>query len=154
MVFFERGQTPAALERFARLIALAPDSDRARQAADLTLNVLETKGDWLALNAKAQEYAGNGALARPGTDFAKRVTKVAEASRYAWVSEVVHKQQHQDARAAEEFLRFADDYPRSDHAAAGAHLRHGAPRAAGTAPAGRRGGAPRAAPGTRTRLCG
>ena len=117
VVFFERGQTPAALERFARLIALAPDSDRARQAADLTLNVLETKGDWPALSAKAQEYARNGALARPGTDFAKRVTKVAEASRYAWVSEVVHKQQHQDARAAEEFLRFADDYPRSDHAA-------------------------------------
>ena len=117
VVFFERGQTPAALERFGKLIALAPDSDRARQAADLTLNVLETKGDWLALSAKAQEYARNAALARPGTDFAKRVTKVAEASRYAWVSEVVHKQQHQDARAAEEFLRFADDYPRSDHAA-------------------------------------
>ncbi len=117
VVFFERGQTPAALDRFARLIALAPDSDRARQAADLTLHVLEAKGDWLALNAKAQEYARNGALARPGTDFARRVTKVAEASRYAWVSEVVHKQQHQDARAAEEFLRFADDYPRSDHAA-------------------------------------
>ncbi|HZW87857.1 MAG TPA: tetratricopeptide repeat protein, partial [Myxococcaceae bacterium] len=117
VVFFERGQTPAALERFTRLIALAPDSDRARQAADLTLNVLESKGDWLALNAKAQEYAKNGALARPGTDFAKRVTKVAEASRYNWVSEVVHKQQHQDTRAAEEFLRFADDYPRSDHAA-------------------------------------
>ncbi|HUM12141.1 MAG TPA: tetratricopeptide repeat protein [Myxococcaceae bacterium] len=117
VVFFERGQTPTALERFAGLIALAPDSDRARQAADLTLHVLESKGDWLALNAKAQEYAKNGALARPGTDFARRVTKVAEASRYAWVSEVVHKQQHQDARAAEEFLRFADDYPRSDHAA-------------------------------------
>jgi len=116
VVFFERGQTPAALERFGKLVALAPDSDRARQAADLTLNVLEKKGDWLALNAKAQEYAKNGALARPGTDFAKRVTKVAEASRYAWVSEVVHKQQHQDTRAAEEFLRFADDYPRSDHA--------------------------------------
>jgi len=117
VVFFERGQTPAALDRFSKLIAVAPDSDRARQAADLTLNVLETKGDWLALNAKAQEYAKNGALARPGTDFGKRVAKVAEASRYAWVSDVVHKQQHQDARAAEEFLRFADDYPRSDHAA-------------------------------------
>jgi len=117
VVFFERGQTPAALGRFDTLIALAPDSDRARQAADLTLNVLEKKGDWLALNAKAQEYARNASLARPGTDFAKRVTKVAEASRYAWVSEVVHKQQHQDAKAAEEFLRFADDYPRSDHAA-------------------------------------
>ena len=116
VVFFERGQTPAALDRFGKLIALAPDSERARQAADLTLHVLETKGDWLALNARAQEYARNGALARPGTDFAKRVTKVAEASRYAWVSEVVHKQQHQDVRAAEEFLRFADDYPRSEHA--------------------------------------
>ena len=117
VVFLERGQTPTALDRFAQLIALAPDSDRARQAADLTLHVLEAKGDWLALNAKAQEYARNGALARPGTDFAKRVTKVAEASRYAWVSEVVHKQRHEDARAAEEFLRFADDYPHSDHAA-------------------------------------
>jgi tetratricopeptide (TPR) repeat protein len=117
VVFFERGHTPEALDRFARLIALQPDSDRARQAADLTLHVIESKGDWLALNAKAQEYARNGALARPGTDFAKRVTKVAEASRYAWVSEVVHKQRHEDARAAEEFLRFADDYPRSDHAA-------------------------------------
>jgi tetratricopeptide (TPR) repeat protein len=116
VVFFHRGQTPNALQRFASLIALAPDSDRARQAADLTLNVLESRKDWLTLNAKAQEYAKNGALARPGTDFARRVTKVAEASRYAWVSEVVHKQQHQDARAAEEFLRFADDYPRSDHA--------------------------------------
>lgn len=117
VVFFERGQTSTALDRFARLIALAPDSDRARQAADLTLHVLESRGDWLALNARAQEYARNGALARPGTEFAKRVTRVAETSRYAWVSEVVHKQQHQDARAAAEFLRFADDYPRSDHAA-------------------------------------
>ncbi|HTS82868.1 MAG TPA: tetratricopeptide repeat protein [Myxococcaceae bacterium] len=117
LVLFERGHTPAALERFAKLIALQPDSDRARQAADLTLNVLETRGDWLALNAKAQEYARNGALARSGTDFARRVGKVAEASRYAWVSDVLHAQQHQDARAAEEFLRFADDYPRSDHAA-------------------------------------
>jgi tetratricopeptide (TPR) repeat protein len=117
VVFFERGHVPQALDRFNKLIALAPDSERARQAADLTLNVLETKEDWLALNGKAQEYAKNSALARPGTEFAKRVTRVAEASRYNWVSEVVHKQQHQDARAAEEFLRFADDYPRSDHAA-------------------------------------
>jgi tetratricopeptide (TPR) repeat protein len=117
VVFFERGQIPQALDRFGKLIALAPDSERARQAADLTLNVLETRGDWLALNAKAQEFARSSALARPGTDFAKRVTRVAEASRYNWVSEVVHKQQHQDARAAEEFIRFADDYPRSDHAA-------------------------------------
>src|SRR5262249_40278376 len=96
VVFFERGQTPAALERFTTLVALAPDSDRAGQAAALTPNVRESKGDWLPLNAKAQEFAKNGALARPGTDFAKRVTKVAEASRYNWVSEVVHKQQHQD----------------------------------------------------------
>ena len=117
LVFFERGQTRAALDRFARLIALAPDSDRARQAADLTLHVFESRGDWLALNGKAQEFLRNGALARPGTDFARRVARIAEASRYAWVSDVLHGTQHQDARAAEEFVRFADDYPRSDHAA-------------------------------------
>jgi hypothetical protein len=77
--------------------------------------VLEDEGDWLALNAKAQEYAGT-ARWPPGTDFARRVTKVAEASRYAWVSEVVHKQQHQDDGPPRSSFRFADDYPRSEHA--------------------------------------
>jgi tetratricopeptide (TPR) repeat protein len=116
LIYFERGQTDEALHRFEQLIALAPDSDRSRQAADLTLHVLESRGDWQALNRQAQAYAQNRALSRPGTDFAKRAGQIAEGGRYTWVSEVLHKQQHDDARAAEEFLRFAADYPTSDHA--------------------------------------
>jgi tetratricopeptide (TPR) repeat protein len=117
LIHFERGQTDEALRRFEQLIALAPDSDRSRQAADLTLHVLEGRGDWQALNRQAQAYAQNRGLARPGTDFAKRAVQIAEGGRYTWVSEVLHKQQHDEARAAEEFLRFAADYPTSEHAA-------------------------------------
>ncbi len=116
LIYFERGQTDEALRRFEQLIALAPDSDRSRQAADLTLHVLESRGDWQALNRQAQVFAQNRALSRPGTDFAKRAGQIAEGGRYTWVSEVLHKQQHQEARAAEEFLRFAADYPTSEHA--------------------------------------
>ena len=50
VVFFERGQTPASLDRFGKLIALAPDSDRARQAADLTLHVQALKRAWVPID--------------------------------------------------------------------------------------------------------
>lgn len=114
VVFYRRNHFDEAAKRFQAIVLEWPGEKRSQEAADLTLHVLEAKHDWAALHEAARTFAANARLTRPGTDFAARVQEVLEGSQYKWVSETVYAKDK--SRAAEEFLRYAEKFPRSPNA--------------------------------------
>jgi len=117
MVLYQRRHFLGAAQRFAEIIGKWPEEGRSQEAADLTMHILETRGEWLELNKLSQQFLSNPKLAKPGSEFAQRVASVVEGSRYKWVDEVVYRREKNPGLAAEEFLRFAREFPRSENAA-------------------------------------
>src|SRR5713101_1338673 len=76
----------------------------------------ETREDWLELNRLSRHFLRSARLTKPGTDFGKRVAKIVEGSQYKWVDEVVYQKEKNPAKAAHEFIRLADEFPRSEYA--------------------------------------
>ncbi len=116
-----------AAHRFGEIIAKWPEDNRSQQAADLTMYTLETRQEWFELNRLARQFLENKRLAKPGTDFAARVGQVVEGSQYKWAYEIVYLKEKNPAKAAEEFMKFVAEFPRSknaDRALAGAMLIH------------------------------
>jgi len=85
------------------------------KAADLSLDILNTKGEWLALNELAHRFLEDKKLCPPGSKFQAEVAKIAEGARFKYVMDLYeHKQDA--AAAAREFRAFVARYPRSEHA--------------------------------------
>jgi hypothetical protein len=68
------------------------------------------------LNRLSRHFLRNARLTKPATDFGKRVAKIVEGSQYKWVDEVVYQKEKNPAKAAHEFIRLADEFPRSEYA--------------------------------------
>lgn len=115
LILYNKSHFVGAAKRFEEIILKWPEEKRSQEAADLTMAVLESQRAWPQLNAVAQKFAANKRLTRPGTEFAARVANVVEGSRYRYVDEVVYKQDKKPLEAAEAFLKFADDFPHTEH---------------------------------------
>ncbi|HEY0095280.1 MAG TPA: gliding motility protein U, partial [Archangium sp.] len=89
---------------------------RSRDAADLTMFVLETREEWFELSKLSRQFLDNKKLTKSGTDFAQRVAQVVEGSHYKWVDEVVYKKEKNPKKAAEEFIKFVGEFPKSENA--------------------------------------
>lgn len=116
VVFYRRNHFDEAAARFKAIVLKWPEEKRSQEAADLTLHVLESKHDWAGLNQAAREFSANTRLTRPGTEFATRLREVLQGSQYKWVSETLYAKQGDKPRAAEEFLRYASEFPQSPNA--------------------------------------
>lgn len=116
VILYDRHHFLDAVRRFAEIIEKFPEEKRSQDAADLSMYVLETRGEWLELNQTSRRFLGNKRLTRPGSDFARRVALVVEGSQYKWVDEVVYRKEKKPAKAAEEFLKFVAEFPRSENA--------------------------------------
>lgn len=116
VILFDKSHFVDAAKRFGEVILKWPEERRSQDAADLTMSVLEDKEEWLELNKLARAFLGNKKLSKPNTEFTKRVAGVVEGSQYKWVDEVVYKKEKNPARAAEEFLKFVEEFPRSENA--------------------------------------
>jgi len=117
VVFYDRRQDAEAVRRFGEIILKWPEERRSQQAADLSMHLLEGEGNWVALNQLSHKFLENPALINPGSEFAHRVQRVAEGSRYKWIDEVIHRKDKNPTKAAEEFTAFAAQYPKSVNAA-------------------------------------
>jgi tetratricopeptide (TPR) repeat protein len=116
MTYYRRKHFGEAAQRLQQIADQRPDDRRAQEAADLAMHILETREEWVPLNQMARRFLGDARLAKPGSEFAKRVAQVVEGSQYKWVDEVVYRQEKDPAKAAREFIRFADEFPRSENA--------------------------------------
>ncbi|MFL5321483.1 MAG: tetratricopeptide repeat protein, partial [Myxococcaceae bacterium] len=116
VILFDKSHFVDAARRFSEVILKWPEEKRSQDAADITMSVLEDKEEWLELNKLARAFLGNKKLSKPNTDFTKRVAGVVEGSQYKWVDEVVYKKEKNPSKAAEEFLKFVEEFPRSDNA--------------------------------------
>jgi tetratricopeptide (TPR) repeat protein len=128
VIHYERKHLVEAAKRFSEITALWPEERRSQQAADLTLHILELNGDWLELNNRCRQFLSNPKLAKPGTDFARRVAGILEGSQYKWIDEVIYRQEKNPAKAARELMKFTADFPgspNSDRALAYAALMFG-----------------------------
>lgn len=115
-VYYDKNHFLEAAKRFGDIINKYPEDKRAIDAADLTMSVLEEKEEWLELNKQSRSFLANKKLAKPNTDFTKRTAAIVEGSQYKYVSEVVFKKEKNPAAAAEGFLKFVAEFPKSDNA--------------------------------------
>ncbi|HYH95459.1 tetratricopeptide repeat protein [Hyalangium sp.] len=116
VILYDRNHFVDAARRFGEIIVKFPEERRSRDAADLTMFVLESREEWLELNKLSRQFMANKKLTKPGTDFASRVGKVVEGSQYKWVDEVVYRQEKNPKKAAELFLEFVTEFPKSENA--------------------------------------
>ena len=116
VVYYERNHFVEATERFAQIIDKWPEERRSQEAADLSMAVLEEKEEWEQLNKVSRLFLANKKLCKPGTDFTKRVLGVVEGSQYKYADEVVYRREKNPGKAAELFLEFVNEFPRSDNA--------------------------------------
>jgi TolA-binding protein len=116
VVLYQKNHFLDAATRFKDIIRRWPEEKRSQEAAELAMHVLEAKGDWKDLHETAQEFLANKRLTKAGTDFAQRIEKVAEGSQYKYVSETLAGDQKDKQAAAEKFIQFVHDYPKSEDA--------------------------------------
>jgi tetratricopeptide (TPR) repeat protein len=116
VLFYDRNHFLEAAKRFGDIIGKYPEDKRSIDAADLTLAVLEEKSEWLELNKLSRGFLANKKLSKPGTEFTKRVAGVVEGSQYKYVDEIIFKKDKDVKKAAEEFLKFVAEFPKSENA--------------------------------------
>ncbi|HET9451176.1 MAG TPA: gliding motility protein U, partial [Aggregicoccus sp.] len=116
VVLYDRNHFVEAARRFGEIIEKFPEEKRSQDAADLTMYVLETRQEWGELNALSRKFLANKKLTRSNADFARRVASVVEGSQYKWVHEQVYLKEKNPAKAADEFLKFVAEFPRSENA--------------------------------------
>lgn len=116
VILYDRNHFVDAARRFGEIISKYPEERRSRDAADLTMFVLESREEWFELNKLSRQFLSNKKLTKPGTDFAARVAKVVEGSQYKYVDEVVYRQEKNPKKAAELFQEFVTEFPKSENA--------------------------------------
>jgi tetratricopeptide (TPR) repeat protein len=116
LIVYDRHRYMEAAQRFGEIINKFPAERRSRDAADLTMYVLESREEWLELNKLSRQFLGNEKLIKPSPEFATRVARVVEGSQYKWIHEIVYQKEKNPAKAAELFLDFVKEFPKSDNA--------------------------------------
>ncbi|MCY1077783.1 tetratricopeptide repeat protein [Archangium lansingense] len=116
LIVYDRHHYMDAARRFGEIINKFPAERRSRDAADLTMYVLESREEWLELNKLSRQFLANEKLLKPSPEFAARVGRVVEGSQYKWIHEVVYQKEKNPAKAAELFLDYVKEFPRSENA--------------------------------------
>jgi tetratricopeptide (TPR) repeat protein len=116
VILYDRNHFVDSARRFGEIIVKFPEERRSRDAADLTMFVLESREEWFELNKLSRQFQGNKKLTKPGTDFAARVAKVVEGSQYKWVDEIVYRKEKNPKKAAQLFTEFVTEFPKSENA--------------------------------------
>ncbi len=116
VILYDRHHYVEAARRFGEIIHKFPSERRSRDAADLTMYVLEHRQEWLELNRLSRQFLANDKLIKPSPEFAARVARVVEGSQYKWIHEVVYQKEKNPAKAGELFLEYVNEFPRSENA--------------------------------------
>jgi TolA-binding protein len=113
--YYDHHHYVEAAKRFGEVILKWPTGSEAQKAADLSLDILNSKEEWLALSDLAYKFRENSKLSKPGSEFYNRVSKLGEGARFKYVMDLFEKKK-QLPLAAEEFRKFVQRYPTSEYA--------------------------------------
>jgi TolA-binding protein len=114
-VFYERRHLVEAARRFGEIILKWPTDAWSQKAANLSLDILNTREEWLALSDLAQRFLDNRQLSPPGSKFRAEVARIGEGAQFKYVMQL-YEQKKEYALAAKEFRAFVARYPKSEHA--------------------------------------
>ena len=95
-IFYTHRHDVEAANRFGEIINKWPTNASSRKAADLTLDILNTKKQWADLNHVAREFYANKKLIGSDKDFTARLAALVEGSQYN-VDEELYKVQKKPA---------------------------------------------------------
>src|SRR5262249_10320432 len=114
-VFYQHGHSAEAARRFGEVVEGWSADPLAQKAADLALDILNSRQQWLKLAELAEKFHENGRLSPPGGEFDRRMVRLAEGARFKHALEIYEK--HEDeALAARELQEFVARHPRSEYA--------------------------------------
>jgi TolA-binding protein len=114
-VFYQHGHSAEAARRFGEIVDRWPADPLAQKAADLSLDILNARQQWLPLTELATKFHDDGRLSPPGSEFERRVAKIAEGARFKHALEIYEKR-NDESLAAKEFQEFVARHPRSEYA--------------------------------------
>jgi TolA-binding protein len=114
-VYYDHRHFVEAARRFGDIILKWPTDAWSQKAADLSLDILNTKEEWLALSDLAHKFLENKKLTQPGSKFEKEVAQIGEGAKFKYVMQV-YQEKKDYVLAAKEFKEFVARYPKSEHA--------------------------------------
>ncbi len=114
-VLYERRHFVDAARRFGEIILRWPTDPWSQKAADLSLDILNVREEWLALSDLAGRFLKNEQLTPEGSPFRAEVARIGEGARFKYVMQL-YEQKKDFALAAREFRAFVETYPKSEHA--------------------------------------
>jgi TolA-binding protein len=114
-VYYDHRHFVEAAKRFGDIILKWPTDAWSQKAADLSLDILNTKEEWLALSDLAHKFSKDKKLTPPGSKFEREVALIGEGAKFKYVIDV-YETKKDFALAAREFREFVAQYPKSEHA--------------------------------------
>jgi len=115
LVLYERRHFVEAAKRFGEIILKWPTDAWSQKAANLSLDIFNTREEWLALSELAQRFLDGRQLCPPGSKFQAEVARIGEGAKFKYVMQL-YEQKKDSALAAKEFRAFVARYPKSEHA--------------------------------------
>jgi tetratricopeptide (TPR) repeat protein len=115
-IYYDHNYLEESVQRFSELAMKYPDykfenGDRAAEiAANLVLDSYNLLGDWSKVNEWARKFYNNQELAQG--PFREQLSKLIEQSAFKLVNQLEAKKEY--AKAAEAYLGFVKEFPRSE----------------------------------------
>jgi cellulose synthase operon protein C len=116
LILYQKNHFVEAAKRFGEIIDGHPQDRRSRESADLSMAILEEKGEWLALSELSQKLKANTLLSRGDADFARRLQSVVEGSQFKYADEVLYRTEKNPSKSLDAFESFAKAFPSSENA--------------------------------------
>ncbi|HEY6907807.1 MAG TPA: tetratricopeptide repeat protein [Myxococcales bacterium] len=114
-LYYDHRHFVEAAKRFGDIILRSPADEMSRKAANLSLDILNTREEWEALGELSKKFLANPRLCPPGSRFAADVALIGEGAQFKHAMQTYEVKQD-FALAAKEFRAFVAEHPKSAHA--------------------------------------
>ncbi|MGE5047149.1 MAG: tetratricopeptide repeat protein, partial [Deltaproteobacteria bacterium] len=114
-LYYDHRHFVEAAKRFGDIILQSPADEMSRKAANLSLDILNTKEEWLALSELSRKFLADARLCPPGSKFATDVALIGEGAQFKHAMRIYEVKQDFPL-AAKEFRAFVAQHPKSVHA--------------------------------------
>ncbi|HEY5677243.1 MAG TPA: tetratricopeptide repeat protein, partial [Myxococcales bacterium] len=114
-LYYDHRHFVEAATRFGDIIVRFPTDEMSRKAANLSMDILNTRQEWLALSELSRKFLADARLCPPGSRFASEVALIGEGAQFKHAMQIYEVKQD-FALAAKEFRAFVAQHPKSAHA--------------------------------------
>jgi TolA-binding protein len=114
-LLYERRHFVDAARRFGEIILRWPTDAWSQKAANLSLDILDTREEWAELHEMGERFLANQSLCPKGSKFEGEVSRIAEGAKFKSLMRI-YQEKKDLPLAAKEFRAFVARYPKSEHA--------------------------------------